>query len=171
MLSSLWKHPHLISACWSQTIARTTTMQVFSPPSAEIVQSGGFHVIMSFSNNGTKTLSQWDWWWWCMSLQPMRLRNVPDFLDWTFPASNMQDHKGKQKIPPMESSYMEYLEEPWKEISQKHDKERFQDVSENRNIVMSCQSMLTLHQHVWFVQLRQMLIFILGKHCTNLFGC
>lgn len=33
-----------------------------------------------------------------MSLQPMHLRNVPDFLDWTFPDSNMQDHKGKQKI-------------------------------------------------------------------------
>lgn len=110
-----------------------------------------------------------------MSLQPMHLRNVPDFLDWTFPDSKNARPQGQaentRKIPPMESSCMEYLEEPWNEISQKHDKERFQYVSENRNIVMSCQSMLTLHQHVWFVQLRQMFIFILGKHCTNLFGC
>lgn len=110
MLSSLWKHPHLISACWSQTSARNTTLQVFSPPSAEIVQSGGFHVIISFGSNGTKTLSQWDWWWWCMSLQPMRLRNVPDFLDWTFPASNMQDHKGKQKI---QEKYLQWNLATW----------------------------------------------------------
>lgn len=73
----------------------------------------------------------------------LNLINIPDFCVWTFSVRSIQDHKAEkkkyQKNPVRESTNIDCRENSWKEIPQEHDKKKFQDISENRNIFVPCQ--------------------------------
>lgn len=139
MLSSPLKHPSLNSV-WvvTELCYENHSWTIFLLQ--QLFSRGVFKL---YGSKGTKALSQWNWWW-CISSQPTQFNKHPRLLCLNFFCPKYSRPQGWEKVqkknPVRESTNIDCREKSRKEIPQEHDKKKFQDISENRNIFVPCQS-------------------------------